>query len=695
MPLMMCCAAFPDSIVRRVFAAGFLLYVSSCLHGQATTVLPEMVVLAERRSAEAPVLAIWQRENIREAAPRTIDEMLAREPSFSLFRRQTSMFGNPSSAGVSLRNTGATAASRTLVLLDGVPQNDPFGGWIYWARYDSSTLDSIRITPAARAAVWGNQSPAGVIQMNRRPLLENRHVFKAGGGSQGTLGGSMIHQVTDDAGTKALAFSAFGLQSDGFYAVDGSQRGPIDRKLDLELWGADAAFAWQPAPGLVIEPRASWYTEDRGNGTPLARNSTDAADFSLRITAENPVLTWQAIAWHQRRRFESVFSSVNAARTAETMALDQFDVPGRGTGGALVFQWDHGDRWEFMAGADTRLITGETNEDVGTFRRRVAGGDQDFAGIFATTGYRPDDRSSLHGSARLDAWWLSNGSRVETSLTTGAMLRDERQPDRDGIEPSASLEFTRELGDDVIASISAGSGFRLPTLNELHRPYRVRNDIVEANPGLDPERFWNIEAGIEWNPVPEITIGAALFHHWIKDAVANVPVTDPAEISDIIGTLPAGGSLSIKRNVDEARVAGIEGRIAWQPVDELTFDLTGLWCETRFEESEKQPLLEGKPFPQSPDLRLIAAAEWRPVDALACFAGIEYGAAQYDDSLAQRRIPDFTSLRVGARWRHGNGIYQIRIENLLDEEIQTGLSSDGIRTYGVPRSLWLGAEWEF
>jgi outer membrane receptor protein involved in Fe transport len=665
------------------------------VHGQGAMTLPEMVVLAERRSSEAAVLAEWQLDDIREAAPRTIDEMLAREPSFSLFRRQTAMFGNPSSAGVSLRNTGATAASRTLVLLDGVPQNDPFGGWIYWARYDAATLDSIRITPAARAAVWGNQSPAGVIQMNRRPLFENQHILKAGGGGQRTIGGSTVHQICDAAGDKALSFSAFGLQSDGFYAVDDSQRGPIDRKLDLSLWGADAAFAWQAAPGVVIEPRVSWYTEERGNGTPLARNSTDAADFSLRVTSENPGLDWQAVAWHQRRQFESVFSSVNAARTAETMALDQFDVPGRGTGGALIVQWEHDDRWEFMAGADTRIISGETNEDVGTFRRRVAGGDQDFAGVFATAGYRPDEQTTLHGSARLDAWWLSDGRRLETSLSTGAPLRTEDQPDRDGIEPSASLEYTRKLGGDLLGSLSVGTGFRLPTLNELHRPFRVRNDIVEANPGLDPERFWNIEAAIEWNPAPEITMGAALFHHWIIDALANVPVTDPAEISGIIGSLPPGGSLAVRRNVDEARVAGIEGKISWQPVDEATFDLTGLWSDTRFAESEQQPLLEDKPFPQAPDLRVIAAAEWRPLETLALFAGVEYGAAQYDDALAQRRIADFSSMRIGARWRHGNGIYQIRIENLLNEEIQTGLSSDGIRTYGAPRSLWLGAEWAF
>lgn len=207
--------------------------------------------------------------------------------------------------------------------------------------------------------------------------------------------------------------------------------------------------------------------------------------------------------------------------------------------------------------------------------------------------YRPDEATTLSGSARLDAWCLRDGRRTETSLSTGATLRNERQDDRDGIEPSASLELTRRLHEDLEARVSAGTGFRLPTLNELHRPFRVRNDIVEANPQLDPERFVSIEAGLEWKPAENLTIGTALFHHWISDAVANVPVTDPLEIAGIFGTIPPGGSGSIRRNVDAARVAGIEGAIEWLPHEQVTLGLSGLWSDTRFSESKQQPLLEG------------------------------------------------------------------------------------------------------
>lgn len=662
---------------------------------QSPELLPEMMVLADRQTNPDSPMAEWNREELRQAAPRTIDEMLAREPSFSLYRRQTSMFGNPTSAGVSLRNTGATAASRTLVLLDGIPQNDPFGGWVYWARYDAAALDSIRIVPSARAAVWGNQSPAGVIQMNGHTPFEELHVLKIGGGSQGTISGSTFHQMTNAEKTLAVSLSAFGLHSDGFYVVGPSQRGPIDEKLETEFYGGDLKFAWLAAPGLTVEPMVSYYNEERGNGTPLTGNSTEAVDLALRVTSEDGEFSWQALAYHQRREFESVFSSLDAGRTTETMALDQFDVPGRGTGGAFTMRWQDGGKWTFTGGADARYLTGETNEVAGTFRRREAGGEQTFGGIFGAAGYQIDAATRIDASGRLDTWQLTDGRRMETSLVDGSLLRADNLEDRDGIEPSASLELTRELQRDLQGRLAAGSAFRLPTLNELYRPFRVRNDIVEANPDLDPERFFSIEGGLDWKASECLTVRGAVFHHWISDAIANVPVTDPAQIVELFGVLPPDGTGSQRQNVDQATVLGVEGAVEWLPAEAVTLGITGLWSQTDFNDSKEQPLLEGKPFPQAPELRLIATGEWRATEQVSLFAGCEYGSSQYDDALATRKIPDYTSVRIGASWQVANAIYQVRVENLFDEEIQTGLSSDGIRSQASPRSLWASAEWQF
>lgn len=684
--------------MMRAIAVIFLLG-SGVLCGQSDSLLPELVVLAERSGATSgasPVLAEWQREELAANAPRTLDELIARDPSFSLYRRQSSLFGNPTSAGVSLRNTGATAASRTLVLLDGIPQNDPFGGWVYWARYEPSALESVRIVPAARAVVWGNQSPAGVVQLASRSPFEERGVLRLGGGGQGTYGGSVSKAVANEEGSLAVSLAAFAMHSDGFFGLAGSQRGPIDRRLDIDYHGAEIKLAWQPAPGLTVEPSFAYYSEERGNGTPLARNETEALDIGLRVSSDAGPVSWQAIGYHQRREFSQVFSSVNDARDAETMALDQFDVPGRGTGGSFTLSWDPGARWTLRSGTDVRFLTGKTNENVGTFRTRQAGGKQKMAGIFVATGFESEDRRTrFDASARGDAWWLDDGRRIERSISSGASLREDRQEDRDGIEPSLALALSHDVTHSLVANFSAGSGFRLPSLNELHRPFRVRNDIVEANPGLDPERFYSIEGGLQWQATETLRFGGSVFHHWIRDAIANVPVTDPERIAELFGTIPEGGSGSQRQNVDEARVLGVQGEIEWQPHESVSLRTTGIWTETRFARSSTQPLLEGKPFPQAPDFRVISSLDWEPSDGLILSAGFEYGASQFDDALAARRIPSYTSARIGASWKVGSTTYHARIDNLFDKEIVTGLSSNDLRTVAAPRSFWLGVEHQF
>jgi len=665
--------------------------------------LPELTVMTERFDArEGGLLAEWNRESIITSSPRTLDELLAAEPSFSLYRRQSAMFGNPTSAGVSLRNTGASAASRTLVLLDGIPQNDPFGGWVQWARYDPATIDSVRITSSEEAAVWGNQSPAGAIQIAGSDPFQKRHVLRAAGGSHGTYGASTVHQFADGSDDLAVSFSASHLHSDGFFGIADSQRGAIDRRLDLDSTSANLRFAWKAAPHLTIEPMLSYFEEHRGNGTPLSENSTQAMDVALRISSEDPVLSWQALAYHQHREFDSFFSSVNAARTAEAPSLDQFDVPASGTGGALTFLWNPDAHWSITAGADIRHIEGETNEDAtyiaGQFtRRREAGGKQTFTGLFATAGRDFDShRTRVDASLRADAWWFHDGRRIEDSLITGLNLRNDHQPDRDGFEPSIAFSFTHDFTDRLEGHISTGSSFRLPTLNELHRPYRVKNDIVEANASLDPERFFTIEGGAEWKPADQIRVKAFLFHHWIKDAIANVPVTDPAEIAAIFGTIPAGGSGSQRRNVDEARVLGAQIETEWQPTEDVTFHFDGIWTKAEFADSATQPLLEDKPFPQAPDLRLNARVDWQIIDRLTLFAGYEYGASQFDDAFAERRIGDYSSANIGMTWRVSDSLtYHVRVDNLFDVEIATGLSSDGIRSVAGPRSLWASVEWNF
>jgi outer membrane receptor for Fe3+-dicitrate len=94
----------------------------------------DSVVVTATRSDErlqsassATVLASAELANMAAGA---LDDALRQTPGFSHFRRSSSRVANPTTQGVTLRGVSGSGASRTLVLADGVPLNDPFGTWV-------------------------------------------------------------------------------------------------------------------------------------------------------------------------------------------------------------------------------------------------------------------------------------------------------------------------------------------------------------------------------------------------------------------------------------------------------------------------------------------------------------------------------------------------------------------------------------
>ena len=82
--------------------------------------------------ASASSVRMVTAEQLQEAPGFTLDDRLRQVAGFQLFRRTSSWVANPTTQGTTLRGLGSTAASRTLVLIDQVPLNDAYGGWIHW-----------------------------------------------------------------------------------------------------------------------------------------------------------------------------------------------------------------------------------------------------------------------------------------------------------------------------------------------------------------------------------------------------------------------------------------------------------------------------------------------------------------------------------------------------------------------------------
>lgn len=700
--------------------------------GFPTTLGP--VVVTATRTPQAPdrvaaSVKVLDDVAIRAAPTVALDGALRSVPGFSLFRRSDSFTANPTAQGVSLRGLGPSGASRSLILFDGVPLNDPFGGWVAWAKLPREGLARAELVPGGGATAWGNSALGGVVQLFATPAragvaIVDRPPQPLGWASTGSLRAAAIlgdystrsAEVALTLPTQHGVLQLFGrdFATDGFALVAPERRGPID----LAAWSKHRWLMtrWRQSLGPKMEllATARAFEEKRGNGTPYQRNGSREKFASLALAGQfSDDFAWNAVAYAQTQGFASTFSGVNATRTAETPASDQFAVPSRALGAAWTGVWRHEGNARTSFGADTRAVRGETREHftftAGNFARlRVAGGEQHIAGLFALH-ERPlgeDLRATLGG--RLDRWSEGDGHRHETDRFTGAIFRNDRYADRDGtnFSPSAGLVWSPRPAWRLRAS--AQQAFRRPTLNELYRPFRVGANVTEANATLRTERVTSGEIGAEWTflhapaprpanlrpntaytppkPGPLLIFGATAFANDLRDAVGNVTLARGPGTFPIVGFVAAGGVGRQRLNLERTRVRGLELSAKWTPLKSLHVTGDVLFNDAEVRRTTLAPALIGKRVAQVPRCSASLGATWQAPAKLKLTPRVRYIGRQFEDDENQLTLGAVVIADLGiSRALTKNLELFLTAENLGKARIETGRSADGLVNIGTPR----------
>lgn len=674
---------------------------------------PERVIVTGERttvSAEESGFAVTvlERAELERAPALRLDDLLRDSvPGFGLFRRTSSRVANPTTQGVSLRNIGPNGAGRTLVLLDGIPQNDPFGGWVYWSRLPVAALERVEVEQGGGAGLFGNAALGGTIALFSRQLRPDGLALEAQGGSRGTYEFSLAGQKSFADSAVAVFARADHFTTDGYPTVRADQRGPVDIDASSEADLIEGGLQWRLNPTHTLTLKASGFREERGNGTPLTNNATRAADFSAALDGEltGGGVSYQFQVYGQLRDFRSFFTAVDAARETETPSLDQFNVPAEAAGGSATVNVPlFGNTNRLLAGVDARWVEGETRERFryvagsgGFTRTRDAGGRQIFAGIFAEDAWRPAPTTTVTVAGRLDYFTDADGHRRETDLFTGTPTLDERFLTRDDWAANGRLGVSQSfLRETVRVRGALYSGFRVPTLNELYRPFRVRNDITEANPALKPERLYGAELGAELRPAKTVRLSAGGYYNELHDPVANVTVArGPATVAPF-GVIPAGGVGRLRENLGRAQIFGLEATTTWAPTQAWQLSASYLFSRGTVVAAPAQPALEGKRLAQAPDHQLVAALRWTPIPRLGFSLQARLVGEQFEDDLNTLRLDAYATVDAAIFYEFAAGWQaRIAVENLFNTEIQTGKSADGLVSIGAPRLVNVGLRWSY
>ncbi|AWT60912.1 MAG: Colicin I receptor [Candidatus Moanabacter tarae] len=680
--------------------AVFLLLIYPVTSSQATVDIEELAQMevTMRRYNGTPTegflsVDFLDRANLESFPQRRLDDGLRAIPGFSLFRRASSKVAHPTTQGVSLRHLGPNGAGRTLVLLDGVPMNDPFGGWVYWNRFPTGRIGEIEILQGGGAGLWGNAALAGTIQLFSRRESENFTFLETSGGNRDTADVLFSARRSFFAGEAFITAGSF--TTDGYSVIRADQRGLVDQNAYSEAQMVEGGVEIKIAETTLFSSRGSHFRESRGNGTPLAGNETEGYNFSARLRHQFPAedSLIEVLFYFQERDFSSSFSAVSEDRSSERPALDQFNVPAQSFGGGLIGGGSIGEKHRIAAGFDTRWVAGETNEQFffngETFNfQRESGGDQTLFGMFVEDTWDAGTLLKITLSARIDYWENKAGFRKRTDLRTGEVVRDEKFAAREDWVGNGRLGVAYQLSNSVRVRGHVATGFRVPTLNEFFRPFRVRSDITEANPALVPERLYGGEIGVEWAALGTKRFSVTYFDNFLKEAVTNITLDSGPGFVAPCGFVPTGGSCRQRRNLDGVRARGFELQSLIPMGQNWTFTVRYLYSDSQITQSDDDPFLVNNRLAQTPKHSGTATLLWRTTSRLQNTFQLRYSSTQFENDLNSLKLDSFLVFdwSMALTIQEGFSLF-FSIENVTETEFESGRASNGIVSIGAPRLI--------
>ena len=602
------------------------------------------ITVSEKIEAETPAnVSVLDRPTIEEKPGTNLDDRLRDVPGFSLFRRNPSLVANPTTQGVSLRGLGSSGASRTLVLWDGIPVNDPFGGWVYWTLLSPLEMDRVEISRGASTSLFGDRAMAGAIGLFTRQPERGRLTVAYEAGNLGSH--DLSAGYAEVWSGWALSGFSRAYTTDGYYLVNNPFRGAADHRAGVRFVTGDLHIDRYSRFGNFFF-KTDVLAEERQNGTQLTQNSTGLGTISLRYEKQFTSDSISLLGFHTREGFRASFSSVSADRATERLTYTQ-TVPSEAVGGAAMWQ-HHRHAWNFIGGADVNRVEGTSTDHVVPTGQRVGGGTQLQHGVF--------------GQADLT---------VGPVRFFGGLRHSFTGQDNTFLSPSGGLSLGRGRWR---ARGSVYRSFRAPTLNELYREFRAGSTDTLANPLLRPEKVFGAEAGIDWNGESGAFRFTA-FRNSLTDLITNVTLSSsPTQI------------VRQRANAASALSRGLEAEYHQRLGADFHAQVSYLFADSRY--------ATGLRIAQVPRHQGSGQVIYQHRGTLAS-AGVRAYSDQFDDDLNQFLLPGFATLQLLFRQHIVRSLSaSVEVQNLLDRGYLTSWSTPTVPTVGAPRIWQVGLRWD-
>lgn len=633
----------------------------------------------ERIGQSAAAVTVLTREQIERspyASGHQLDDLLRSVPGVQP-ATLSSRYNHPTAQSITLNGLGTR---RTLVLLDGVPLNDGFGGWVNWGLIPND-IERVEIVPGGASNLYGTWAMGGVIHViTKAPADGLGFKVDSQAGTLNTYQQAVNARYGTDHFRVSLGYRWF--HTNGFIPVPSYQRGSVDRTDDSRHQLFNGNLAWMPSSATTIDVSGSLFREDRTFGTSFSQASRTIGNVALGLRSDQGRSgLWEGKLFGQWQTFQNQTSQIIPSpliRLAEFRDRIQV-IPSNDFGGSL--QWTgrllNTDR--LVLGTDARTIIGQSTDDLfsstGFTGQTLVRGQQLGWGVFGEWILPVIDRLTVIPSIRAD-WWKNSNASSESPPTSTVF--------RDNVIHVVNPKFSSlyQINETLRLGASIYQGFRAPTLNELYRGFGFGGLSFLPNDQLRPERLTGAELKVEG----EVLAGRAL--RWRLSAHRD-------EVKDQILFVTQGPLAAQRQNVGRTSSTGGALDLSYRVTPLLSVNLGYAYVDSFISSFPGDPDREGKRIPNVSRSQgtmgvTVGRPDWVEATILA-----RYLSRQYTDDLNTQPVADFVVFDASLQHQIRKGLQLVlNGENLTDRHYiatQTG----PVKTLGSPLLIMGGIRAEY
>ena len=546
-------------------------------------------------------VTVIPREQIEKNGKTDVLELLREVPGVDVVQSG----GAGTVASVFIR--GATSF-QTLVLIDGVRVNSPYGAGYDFSSLPAQNVERIEVVRGPFSALYGADAVGGVVSFLTRPASSTPSGrVTAAAGNRGFHEETLF--ATGGAGPFSLALSGRDVHDGGDSQVVAGTA--VDNSAWRDRTGS-AQFAWTPTDGFragLNVDRTFARTEIPSDGSAATPHRT--TDFGQTV--------W-TVPVRARLGDDNTLTGSLSEVDLHPTASDPDDASG-------FFASDTVAKTRGARAADSWSVSPQnTLSGAASWERSTVDSQGAFGPIIA------DRRISTWGIAGEDQWTFAGGR----FKAVGGVRYDRHSQFGSATDPRVSLVWNVDSLDALRASY--GTACRAPSIVDLDYPFY-------GNPDLQPERSRSYEVGFSRSPDPW-RLDVALFRNDIRDLIQY----------DVVRQLPG--------NVGRARTEGVEASAVFSARSPLSGRLSYTYLRAVDETT-------GDPLVRRPRHRGALDLAWNARPWLVSASAIWVGRrADFEAGYPYGPTEDPSYLRLDARleYRWRSVAPFVTLENALDRK---------------------------